>query len=201
MNIRYLTIEREYGSGGTTIARRLAKETGLPCYGREILEGVARKYDLSISTIEHYEETVTNSFLYTLFAISRASSANPDMLTAEGHIFVAEQEVIRSFASGGPAIFLGHCASEALREEKGVARVFIRCRDDAQKRRRIAEEYGIPRTDIDSVRKRFDKKRANYYYANTARKWEDPRNYDLVIDSSVFGEDGCVNALKACLGL
>ena len=40
MKAKYITIEREYGSGGTQIARRLAEETGIPCYGREILEAV-----------------------------------------------------------------------------------------------------------------------------------------------------------------
>lgn len=36
----YITIEREYGSGGTQIARKLSAITGVPCYGREILEKV-----------------------------------------------------------------------------------------------------------------------------------------------------------------
>lgn len=35
MKCRYITIEREYGSGGTKIARRLAEECGVPCYGQE----------------------------------------------------------------------------------------------------------------------------------------------------------------------
>ena len=35
---RYVTIEREYGSAGTEIAKKLSKECEIPCYGREILE-------------------------------------------------------------------------------------------------------------------------------------------------------------------
>ena len=42
MKCNYITIEREYGSGGTKIARRLAEECGIPCYGQEILEAVSR---------------------------------------------------------------------------------------------------------------------------------------------------------------
>lgn len=38
----YITIEREYGSGGTKIARKLASITGVPCYGHEILEAVSK---------------------------------------------------------------------------------------------------------------------------------------------------------------
>ena len=42
MRYKYITIEREYGSGGTEIARRVAEECGIPCYGKEILEFVAK---------------------------------------------------------------------------------------------------------------------------------------------------------------
>ena len=34
MKTKFITIEREYGSGGTTIARLLSDKTGIPCYGR-----------------------------------------------------------------------------------------------------------------------------------------------------------------------
>ena len=48
MKINYITIEREYGSGGTEIARRVAEEIGIPCYGREILDEVAELAHISI---------------------------------------------------------------------------------------------------------------------------------------------------------
>ena len=72
MKTRYIAIEREYGSGGTEIARRLAEETGVPCYGREILEAVSKKYEVSIEDIERYEETVTNSFMYSIYVMAQA---------------------------------------------------------------------------------------------------------------------------------
>lgn len=45
------------------------------------------------------------------------------------------------------------------------------------------------------VRRKYDKKRANYYKANTERKWDNFRDYDLVLDSAKLGIDGCVDAL------
>lgn len=200
MKTRYITIEREYGSGGTKIARRLAEETGIPCYGREILEAVSETQNISIADIDHYEETVTNSFLYTFYVMAQASSGNTDMLTQEGHIFVAEQEEIRKMAANGKGIFLGHCAAEALKNEDGVVRVFIRCSDANQKQKRIMEDYNIVELNVEKTRKKFDKKRANYYHANTAKKWNDYNNYDVVLDSAVLGLEGCVKVLKGLLG-
>ena len=74
--------------------------------------------------------------------------------------------------------------------------MFIRCSDAAQKRRRIREEYGIQEQMVESTRERFDRKRANYYQANTGRKWDDSRNCDLILDSAALGIDGCVSMLK-----
>ena len=101
MNIRYVTIEREYGSGGTEIADRVAKECGISCYGREILEIAAAKLHISVEEAQQYEENAS--------------------------------------------------ASEALKGESGVLRVFIRA-DEEFKKRRAVEIYGIPEQDADKIR-------------------------------------------------
>ena len=54
MKFRYITIEREYGSGGTKIARRLSEACGVPCYGHEILEAVAKKQGIPVERINPY---------------------------------------------------------------------------------------------------------------------------------------------------
>ena len=121
------------------------------------------------------------------------------MLMEEGHIFVAEQGVIRHFANHGSAIFIGHCACEALKDYEGVLKVFIRCTDEEAQRARIVGKYGIEEDKAEATRRKFNKKRANYYSANTTKKWDDLHNYDLVLDSGVLGIDGCVAALKGLL--
>lgn len=199
MKIKYITIEREYGSGGTKIARTLSQVCQIPCYGREILEAVAKKYDVSVDEIQKYEENTTSSFLYSIYALSRLQSASAEPLTGEGRIFVAEQEAIRNLSMNGKAIFLGHCASEVLKEQSGVIKVFIRCSDPIEKKKHIVQDYGIPEIEAESTRKRFDKKRSNYYASNTGRKWHDPTNYDILLDSAKLGIDGCVDLLKGLI--
>lgn len=197
MTTRYVTIEREYGSGGTEIARLLSEKTGVPCYGKEILEAVSKVRNISAEEIEKYEENVSNSFLYSIYLMAQSNNmGSSDLLTREGHIFITEQEEIRKMARNGRSIFLGHCASEALRTMDHVVRVFIRCSNEDVKKARIMKDYGISEAMVESTRKRYDKKRANYYNANTGRKWEDWKNYDIVIDSGVLGIDGSVAVLK-----
>lgn len=196
MKFRYITIEREYGSGGTKIGRELSKLSGVPCYGREILEAVAKKRGITEDQINRYEESVTGSLLYTIFVMGRMQSGNQDMLTEEGKIFLDEQLEIRRLAMDGPAIFLGHCASEALRDQKGVIKVFIRSSDDQEVKKRIEEDYQITKDKVESTRRYYNKKRAGYYRANTGNDWKDIKNYDLILDSAVLGIDGCVKVLK-----
>ena len=199
MKIKYIAIEREYGSGGSEIARLLSKKTDIPCYGREILEQVAMQREVSVEEIEHYEESVSNSFLYSVFVMSKAATGDSDLLMEEGHIFVAEQAAIRNFANHGSAVFIGHCASEALKDYDGVLKVFIRCTDEEARLERIVNHYGVEKEKAEAIRRKYDKKRANYYCANTAKKWDDLHNYDMVLDSGVLGIEGCVAVLKALI--
>lgn len=198
MNIRFVTIEREYGSGGTEIAERVAEECGISCYGREILERAAAKLHISVEEAQQYEENASNSFLYSMFVMSQAQNGSTDMLPMDGKLYVEEHSAISSLARQGKAVFVGHCASEALNGEAGVLRVFIRA-DEEFKKRRAVEIYGIPEQDADKVCRRYNKKRANYYAVNTTKKWEDPVNYDMILDSSRLGIEGCVKAIAALL--
>ena len=130
--------------------------------------------------------------------MSNSAAGRTDAVAGEGQIYLAEQAVIRDLAAQNPAIFIGHCASEALRGMNGVASVFIHA-DKAYKNARIRTAYGIDEKNVESTRKYFDKKRANYYYANTARRWDDLGSYDLVLDSGKLGTAGCVAALAGLM--
>ena len=196
MKFRYITIEREYGSGGTKIARRLSEVSGVPCYGREILEAVAKKQGIPVERINQYEEKATGSLIYSMFVMSRVQTGDPNMLTKEGKVFLDEQLEIRRLAMEGPAIFLGHCASDALRDQKGVIKVFIHSENEEEVKNRIAKDYGIAPGDVEATRRFYNKKRAGYFRANTGNEWKDLKNYDVVLDSAKLGIEGCVNILK-----
>lgn len=199
MKIKYITIEREYGSGGTEIAAKLAEKCGIACYGAEIMELAAQKLHITAEEAQQYEEKITNSFLYSMFVMSQVQSGNTNALPMESRLYVEEHNAICSLAKSGSSVFVGHCASEALKDEAGVLRVFIRA-DDAFKHDRVVSEYGIDEKDAEAVCRRYNKKRSTYYTFNTNKKWDDLANYDMILDSSAIGIDGCVNAIAALLG-
>ena len=85
--MRYITIEREYGSGGTKIARALAARCEIPCYGQEILEKASEKLGVPPEEIRNYEEKATNSLLYSMYMVSQVQRGNWDMVSKEGKVF------------------------------------------------------------------------------------------------------------------
>lgn len=196
MRVRYITIEREFGSAGTKIAEEVAKKCGIFSYGREIMETVAKEQNVSVEALEDYEESVSGSFLYSMFVMSQSQTGNPDLLSPEAKLYVAETRVIKNLANRGPAVFVGHCASESLRDMDGVLRVFIHASEE-EKARRAVQDYGIPESQVSTVCRKSNRRRANYYSFCTRKKWNDYNNYDIVLDSSALGIDGCAAALSA----
>jgi len=198
MKIRYITIEREYGSGGTEIAEKLAEECGINCYGKEILERAAAKLHITSDEAEQYEAKVTSSFMYSMYVMGQVQSGNTNSLPMESRLYVEEHNAITELAHNGKAVFVGHCASEALKDKDGVLKVFIRASEEF-KTDRAVNEYGVDPKEAAAVCRKYNKKRANYYTFNTHKSWDDQNNYDIVLDSSRLGVDGCVKALASLL--
>ena len=61
------------------------------------------------------------------------------------------------------------------------------------------KEYGIPENMANGTMAKYDKKRRNYYYTNTGKKWNDWSNYDIILDSGKLGLDACVQIIQAAL--
>ncbi len=196
--MHYITIEREYGSGGTTIAKKLSEQTGIPYYGHEILEQAAKRKNIPVDQMESHEEVANNSFLYSLYMLSKSTEGKIDMSTIEDNIFIEEQRVIQYYANQGSAIFLGHCAKEALVDYHNVTSIFI-WGELEDKRERILKDYDIAREKVNQTMHRYDKKRATYFHSNSGDDWHDYHSYDLVLNSSSLGIDGCVKILKSLL--
>lgn len=192
---KYVVIEREYGSGATKIGEEFAKECGISCYGKEIPELAAKKMHLSVDEIMKSEEKATNSLLYSLYMLSRTGDADWQMLSDKEKLFLTEQNIIKELARKGSCVFIGHCAYEALKEYDNVISVFIHA-DDETKHKRIQEDYNIPKELIVETERKMNKRRANYFEANTEKKWKSIDTHDIVLDSGKLGIENCVRVLK-----
>lgn len=191
---RIITIEREYASGGQEIGSRVARELSIPCYGEKILEMAAKENNTTVEHLRDLEETATNSLIYSLYMMSHAITNTATELSTADSLAIAESEIIKKLAEKERCVIIGRCSGVALGERDDVLRVYIHSDMDTRIRRSI-NVYGVPAEDADMVIRRSDKRRANYYNANSRLRWNDPKGYHMVLNSGALGIDACVSLI------
>lgn len=194
MKYKIIAIEREYASGGNEIGEKAAEKLGIPCYGQEVLNRAAEIMNTSPERLLHLEETTSNSFLYSLGMAVKVATGERDGLSDEGALYVTEEKVIKDMALQGPCVIVGRCAGWILRDRKDVLRVFVHG-NRAFRKQRAMESYGIPEGSVENTLKKYDRRRSNFYRANTGMSWDDKKGYHLVLDSSAIGIETCVDTI------
>ena len=196
-----ITIARQYGSGGRTIGKKRAESLTIPFYDKERIAMAAKKSGLSQEVFEKADEKATSSLLYSLvmgtYNFGSHFSTVSDM-PINDRLFMIQSDIIQHAALEGPCVIVGRCADYVLREHPNCFHVFIRAEHD-DRVKRIVEEYGDPAAKADDLLQKKDKQRANYYNFYSNKKWADMNNYDLVVNSSLFGIDGSIDVIKAAL--
>ena len=185
-----ITISREYGAGGHTIARRVAQELGIEIYDRDIIRSTVKDTGLDASVVESEEEEISrmDAFLRKI-----TPAAYVDRREA---IHQIESRVILLLASKGPCVILGRCA-DAILDEANVdsLNVFIYA-DALHRAATIGDLIGSKDpSDIQRAMKRTDAARRSYYQQFSGRQWGDYRNYNLMLDSGALGYDACVKLI------
>ena len=189
-----LTVSREFGSGGRTVAKAVADRLGVPYYDRNMIELVAEKTGLHPEFVEQRGEHAPSSSHFAYAFISRTPSgvSNDDML------WQAQSHVVEELADKGSCVILGRCADYVLRDRADAVHVFI-CADTAFKADRIVNLDGETASRPDRRLAEKDKKRRVNYHYYTGRKWGDPKNYDLVLNTARLGIDATVDLIVSYL--
>ena len=66
--------------------------------------------------------------------------------------------------------------------------------------KRAVEEYHIPEDRALSVLRAFDRRRANFYHANTNLAWKEKLGYHMVLDSGKLGLETCAGIIAGVCG-
>ena len=185
-----ITISREYGAGGHSIARKVAKELGIEIYDRDIIRNTARDSGLEVDIVEREEEEIsrTDAFLRLITPAAYVDRRET--------IHEIERKVILMLVAKGPCVLLGRCADQILDEANvDSLNVFIYA-DQVHRAHRVGELIGSQNpTEIEKNMKRTDAARRNYYQQFAGRHWGDYHNYNLMLDSGLLGYDTCVKLI------
>lgn len=177
-----VTISREYGSGGHRIGKLLAERLGVKLYDKNLISLTAHRSGLD-------EESVKES---GVMADSRLEVYDAPVQTA---VFQAQSRIIHEVASRESCVIVGRLANFVLRAHKRCFRVFIYAgRED--RIRRVTTRYGVPAEAAEETLRRLDRERRAYCLHYTGGDWGARRHYNLMVDSSLLGEEGTAALLE-----
>lgn len=194
--MKVVTINREYGSGGRRAAFMLAEKLGISCYDSNLLMVAGERYGINPDFPEGFDEQKSISLLYGISLIAN-SWADEDRIMLPYKVYQAQVEAIRRLEKEGPCVFVGCCSNEVLKEEENVLRVFIYASDMEDRIERIMRAEEISREDAVSRIAKTDRQRKDYYYFHTGQEWDRRENYDICLNTSTLGLEGCVNIIAA----
>lgn len=198
-----VTVARQYGSGGKTVAEMYAKKNGIPCYGRDILRKASDESGINEVLFAQVDEKLKNGSLFGISKkIYRGELLPPssDEFTSPQNLFNYQAKVIRDLADKGPCAFVGRCADFVLTDRTNVVSVFVHApKDYCLEQARLRNSMST--AELEKFIAKTDKFRGDFYRYYTGREWNDARNYDLCLDSSKLGFDKCVEAIEAYINV
>lgn len=183
-----IALNREFGSLGRPIAKKMAEELGIEYYDRDIVEDTARKMDLPISTISEEEERSGGKFLSMKFPLGTGPSEIQD------NIFRAQRDIILKLAQKGSCIIVGRAADYILKDLPDLLRIYIYAPYQARFDNCVNELLMSPDT-ARSMIKEVDRARNAYYRHYAGYRVGDPKHQDLLVNSATFGIDGTASML------
>jgi cytidylate kinase len=129
--IRCITIEREFGCGGSEVAAKLAELLGWKLWDHELTREIARLTNSTPQAVERREwkddpavYRVFKSFLRGAFEGGLPPTNRLALLDAR-RIATVSELVVNHALSGGPCVIVGRGSHYFLRNRKDVFRAFL----------------------------------------------------------------------------
>ena len=196
METKIITISREFGSGGRSIGREVAKRLGIPFYDKELVDQIALESGFAPTFVEeHGEHAPTRSRFSYAFSHQGVPGDMNGISTADS-LWSIQCNVVMQLAEKGPGVIVGRNADYILKDRKDCLDVFIHA-DMEYRADRIVRLYGESEKSPETRLHEKDKRRMINYEHYTGRTWGQAHNYDLCLNSGTLGIDACVDLIVA----
>jgi len=201
-----IAINRELGSGGRTVGRKLAERLHVEFYDKALIKTLEDRYSLSVEEIEKLKSR-SNTWLAelkrALFASEGMAVTSNYILAVPGDkpvqpttydIFMAEQEILKTIAAEESCVVAGRSGFYVFRNHPNHLSVLIQASMPFRIERVMRKQNMTRELAIKTIEK-IDKMRENYVKEYTKTSRYDTRNYDLVITADGKTEDQIVEII------
>ena len=184
-----ITINRELGSGGRTVGRKLAEQLGVKYYDKAIIQGLTEKYGLTAEEIEQLKAQEKPSWWSDLQDRCKSLlSANHQPKPSTSAMFETERRILEQLAGEESCVVAGRSGFLIFREHSNHLNVFIQASTE-HRIERLMKKQGMTYAAALDVLDEVDEGREAYLKTYSDRSRYDTRNYDVVLSMDHMTED------------
>lgn len=197
-----ITVSRQYGSGGSELAERVATALGWQLYDNAVVDEVAARLGMTPAEVSAREERMPSLSERLASAISLSA---PEVMPTVGEVAVppdesriveVTQRVVEEAVQSGPAVIVGRGAQCLLATRSDALHVLCHAPLDALVAYAITN-LGIPPGEARKKVIEMNARRGEYVKRHWAREWLDIANYHLCVNTAWLGLDGAADLVTA----
>jgi len=195
-----VSLNRELGTGGRTVGRKLAERLAVKYYDKAVIDGLTKEFGLTPEFIEELKGKKMSWWgQFCSYYNSAVTSSIPmemePLLTAES-MMETEIRILQELASQESCVVAGRSGFFVFRSWPNHLSVFIRASMESRIAR-LMEKRNMDREEAIRTIEKVDKARENFTrkYADASRY--DTHNYDLVVNMDGLTEDDAADIIMA----
>ncbi len=201
--VRFITIEREYGSQGAEFASLLADRLGWELLDGKLLTTIADRAKVSAEVAQSYDEQIDpwyfrygRAFWYG--SVDRLSSAEEARFDSDRFVELL-RETMHAAAEHGNCVIVGRGASSALANVRGAFHIFVFA-SMARKVKWVTQNFPEKAASAEEEILATNQRRAAHIRRFYGHDWENPHLYHLMLNSCM-GHEAMLGAALEAAGL
>jgi cytidylate kinase len=196
-----ITINREVGTGGRTIGRKLAEKLSVKYCDKAIVDGLTQKFGLNIQRIEEIKAQKKSWWndinnYYNTLVNSTSQPMEAEVKLDNASMFETEKHILQEIATQTSCVIAGRTGFMIFREWPNHLNIFIQASME-HRVQRVMRRQNVSEKEACEIIAKLDASRETYIkkYEDTSRY--DTRNYQLVISMDDLSEDDAVDVIMS----
>jgi len=203
-----ITISRQFGAGGSSVARIVSERLGADLIDGNVIGEVARRLQLRESEVAGSDERPEALVDRLLRAFRHLAPGMADPWRPPGSdeavdprwaIVNLTQELIREAARAGDVVVVGRGGAFLLKDHPNALHVSLRATEEAR-REPIQARLMVNARRAQRRMRTVDAERAAYIRQLYGADWQDSAYYHLVIDTGRLGYERAADVILAAVG-
>lgn len=181
-----ITISRQFGTGGTSLGKKLAERLGYVFADEDIVTRIAQAANVSEAWVEHVEKEAGGKFLWIISQMVSKDLVNKILKNERGYIDETIYldylvVLIAQFAEEGNVVLMGRGGQYILRDHPDAVHVLL-VNSMENRIQRVMERHDLALKKAAQMVQAEDKRRAVLYKKIGKTDYDHADLYDIVVN-------------------